>query len=161
MDKNKCHFFLYQVSQTSKPPEPESFDHDEIKDMIQNIGIMLGFEAETEDQIGYGAKVDVVWRARIGNLGLVTYVFEVHKSGFIDSLLLNLQKAKSSPTVQKVIAVSDDTQLEKIKYESEGLPHEFCRALEFWRVDEVKRVSESLQSAMEVVNRLGLVRGMF
>ncbi|MCD6482670.1 MAG: hypothetical protein J7K83_00140 [Candidatus Aenigmarchaeota archaeon] len=41
-------FFLYQVSQTSKPPEPESFDHDEIKDMIQNIGIMLGFEAETE-----------------------------------------------------------------------------------------------------------------
>jgi hypothetical protein len=27
--------------------------------------------------IAHGAKVDVVWRARIGNLGAVTYIFEV------------------------------------------------------------------------------------
>ena len=124
--------------------------------MIRDIGVMLGFDADTEVQVAHGARVDVVWRARIGNLGMVTYVFEVHRSGSIDSLLLNLQKAKSSPTVQKVIAVSDERQLEKIKSESEGLPEGFRRALEFWPVKEVQRVGENLQTAMEIINRLGL-----
>lgn len=159
-------YFLYEVTQTEteqllKPKAMEAFDHDEIRDLIQNIGVMLGFDTDTEVQIGYGAKVDVVWRARIGNLGLVTYVFEVHKSGSIDSLLLNLQKAKSSPTVQKVIAVSDEVQLEKIKRESEGLPEEFRRSLAFWQAVEVQKVGESLQSAIEIINRLGLVQGVF
>jgi flagellin-specific chaperone FliS len=58
--------------------------------------------------------------------------------------------------VQKVIAVSDEQQLEKIEGESEGLPEEFRRALGFWRVNEVRRVGENLQSAMEIINRLGL-----
>ena len=151
-------FFLYEVSQTTPGPEPkpEEFDHDEIRDVIRDIGVMLGFDADTEVQVAHGARVDVVWRARIGNLGMVTYVFEVHRSGSIDSLLLNLQKAKSSPTVQKVIAVSDERQLEKIKSESEGLPEGFRRALEFWPVKEVQRVGKNLQTAMEIINRLGL-----
>lgn len=154
-------FFLYEVSQAKATPEPSPFDHYEIRDLIQNIGVMLGFDADTEVQIGHGAKVDVVWRARIGNLGLVTYVFEVHKAGSIDSLLLNLQKANSSPTVQKVIAVSDKVQLEKIHLESEGLPEEFRRCLGFWKVTEVQKVGENLQSAIDVINNLGLVQGTF
>lgn len=157
-------FFLYEVREAAEGPPaepPEAFDHNEIRDLIQSIGVMLGFDADTEVLVGHGAKVDVVWRARIGNLGLVTYVLEVHKSGSMDSLLLNLQKAKSSPTVQKVVAVSDEAQLQKIKDESEGLPDEFRRALAFWRVAEVQKVAESIQSAMEVVNRLGLVQQTF
>lgn len=63
--------------------------------------------------------------------------------------------------MQKVIAVSDEAQLEKIKHESEGLPEEFRRALAFWRAAEVQKVGENLQSAIEVINRLGLVQGAF
>lgn len=131
-------YFLYEVSETNSEQkisnsalkkgnkaESKDFDHDEIRDLIQNIGVMLGFDAETETRVGHGAKVDAVWTARIANLGLVKYVFEVHKNGSIDSLLLNLQKAKSNQSVQKVIAVSDELQLEKIRRESEGLPEEF------------------------------------
>ena len=156
-------FYLYETGQVTAPiqDDAKTFDHDEMKDLIQNIGVMLGFDSETEIPVGHGAKVDVIWRARIGNLGLVTYVFEVHKSGSIDSLLLNLQKSKSSPTVQKVIAVSDEAQLEKIKKESEGLPEEFRRSLGFWKVIEIQEVAESLQSAMEKINQLGLVQGAF
>ena len=159
-------FFLYEVSGETideKPPVQvaETFDHDEVRDLIESIGGMLGFDADTEVKVAHGAKVDDVWRAKIGNLGLVTYVFEVHKSGSIDSLLLNLQKAKSSPTVQKVIAVSDERQLEQIKNEAEGLPEEFRRCLAFWRVAEVKKVSENLQSAIDVINGLGLIQGTF
>jgi hypothetical protein len=159
-------FFLFEVGEKAgeQPLKPEpvgTFDHDEIRDLIRNIGVMLGFDADIEVPIGYGARVDVVWRARIGNLGLVTYVFEVHKKGSIDSLLLNLQKAKSSPTVQKVIAVSDEAQLEEIKHECEGLQEEFRRSLAFWQAEQVQKVGENLQSAIEVIGRLGLVQEKF
>ena len=157
-------YFLYDVAahpgeEPPLPPPPDSFEHDEIRDLVYSIGVMLGFDADTEVKVAHGAKVDVVWRARIGNLGMVTYVFEVHRSGSIDSLLLNLQRARSSPTVQKVIAVSDEQQLDRIKHECEGLPYEFRQALALWPVVEVQKVGEQLQSAIESINKLGLVQG--
>jgi len=157
-------FFLYDVAahpgkELVPAPSPEGFDHNEIRDLVHSIGIMLGFDADTEVKVAHGAQVDVVWRARIGNLGMVTYVFEVHRSGSIDSLVLNLQKAKSSPTVQKVIAVSDEGQLDTIRRECEGLPHEFRKALALWPVVEVQKVGEQLQAAIESINKLGLVQG--
>lgn len=48
-------------------------------------------------------------------MGRVIYVFEVQTSGSIDSLILNLMKAKSNKAVQGIIAVSDIEQIEKIK----------------------------------------------
>jgi len=161
VDLLKVDFFLYNVGAGETPPTPRGgFDHDEIRDLIESIGAMLGFDAQTEVVVAHGAKVDVVWRARIGNLGTVTYVFEVHKAGSIDSLVLNLQKAKSGPTVQKVIAVSDQEQLNKIEAETDGLPEEFRRSLAFWRVTEVQEVGEHLRLASESINRLGLVPGI-
>lgn len=65
----------------------------------------------------------------------------------------------SSPTVQKVIAVSDDGQLDRIRRECEGLPHEFRNALALWPVVEVQKVGEQLQAAIESINKLGLVQG--
>lgn len=157
-------FFLYKVfeSKTRSLKDNElkiGFDHDEIRDLIANIGQMLGFDTQTELRIAHGARADVVWRAKIGNLGLVTYVFEVHKSGSIDGLLLNLQKARGNPTVQKVIAVSDERQLEQIKQETAGLPEEFRKAMAFWKVNEVQEVAEKLQSVSEIIGSLGLVPG--
>jgi len=154
-------FFLYEATQAkpigAPPPEPvTTFDHDELQDMVKDIGVMLGFDADTEVSVARGAKVDVVWSTRIGNLGSVEYVFEIHKAGSIDSLILNLQKANSNPAVHKVIAVSDAAQLEKIRGEAQGLPAEFREALVFWKVSEVAEVSEHLSSATEVIGRLGL-----
>lgn len=162
-------FFLYEVARTGeletaiapveKPSvrEPVSFDHDEVRELIAQIGSSLGFDISTEVKVAHGAKVDVVWRARIANLGVVTYVFEVHRSGSIDSLLLNLQKARSAPSVQKVIAVSDEHQLEQIQRECEGLPEEFRRSLRFWPVSDVIQTAEHLQRVMESVGKLGLI----
>jgi len=157
-------FFLYYVATAERGapapvelPATTDFDHDEIRDIIANMGSILGFDTETEANIARGAKVDVVWRARIGNLGMVTYVFEVHRRGSIDSLILNLQKALSVPSVQKVIAVSDREQLQRIEKECEGLPEQFRHALRLWDVAEVIRASEALQQAMSVITKLGLL----
>jgi hypothetical protein len=157
-------YFLYNVAQSGTVEHraaglPLSAEHDEIRDMIEVIGAMLGFDTGVEVLIAHGATVDVVWRAPIGNLGVVTYVFEVQKGGSIDSLILNPQKAKNSPTVQKVIAVSDDDQLLKIERETQGLQAEFRNALAFWKIADVQQVSQNLQAAMEIINKLGLVPG--
>ncbi len=84
----------------------------------------------------------------------------MHKAGSIDSLLLNLQKARADASVQKVIAVSDEAQLKRIENETEGLQEEFRRSLGFWPVSEVEAVAEHLQLAVESINRLGLVPGI-
>ncbi|BDH80243.1 hypothetical protein MTTB_p230 (plasmid) [Methanothermobacter tenebrarum] len=171
-----AHVFFFELSQMEQEPDTSSiedfddltiqnvrghrrvfaFDHDEIRDLTRDIGLMLGFEANTEVQVAHGARVDVVWSARIGNLGIVNYVFEIHKKGSIDSLLMNLQKSKSNPTVQKVIAISDEEQLKRIERESKGLPEEFRRDLTFWSVEEVLKVAENLESAMKIIDSLNL-----
>ena len=167
-------FFLYNVAQSRKgktrdevektpegnTEEPlDGFDHNEIRDIIAGIGANLGFDTGTEVRIAHGAQVDVVWRAKIANLGMVTYVFEVHRSGSIDSLILNLQKAFSAPTVQKVVAVSDQRQLTKIEAECGGLPAQFKRALRYWDVSNVVQVADMLQQVMDSIAELGLLEG--
>jgi len=164
-------YFLYEVwfsekEKTEKEEIPQifeenEFDHDEIRDFIRDIGNWLGFEVDTEKQIASGARVDCVWMARIANLGVVTYVFEVHKSGSIDSLILNLQKALNNPTVQKIIAVSDAKRIEKIRDEIQGLPENFRKSLAFWEVKDVISTHERLSEAMESINKLGLVKSRF
>ena len=165
-------FFLYEVAQCAKatadevpttkasPIPPDEFDHNEIRDLLADIGSGLGFDADTEVRIARGAQVDVVWRARIANLGLVTYVFEVHRAGSIDSLILNLQKAYSGSSVQKVVAVSDEEQLDRIRRECEGLPEEFRRALRFWEAADVLGTGNHLQKVMTSIGKLGLIEAL-
>jgi len=139
----------------------KDFDHNEIRDFIQQIGIWLGFESNTEEHIAKGAQVDVVWRVKIANLGVITYVFEVHRKGSIDSLILNLQKAISNPTVQKVIAVSTEEQIERIKKEVEPLPENFRKMLAYWNVADVMNTHEKLKEVIENLNKLELVKSQF
>jgi len=165
-------YFLYEVWFTEKEKleqeeetlevlEEKEFDHDEIRDFIKDIGNWLGFEIDTEKYVAPGARVDCVWMARIANLGMVTYVFEVHKSGSIDSLILNLQKALNNPTVQKIIAVSDAKRIEKIRNEVKGLPENFRKSLTFWDVGDVIKTHERLSEVIKSINKLELVKSRF
>ena len=141
-----------------KKPEKEVSRHDEIRDKIAEVGSWLGFEVETDKLMAQGAKVDVVWRARIANLGTVSYVFEVQYRGSIDSLLLNLQRAQIISTVQKLIIVSDVEQLERIKDEMKTLPDNFRRAVVFWEAEEVDNTHQNLEQVAESIAKLNLLK---
>jgi len=130
--------------------------HDEIKDKIAAIGSWLGFQVDTEKAIGPGARVDVVWYARIANLGAVSYVFEVQDRGSVDSLILNLQKAQAAPTVQKLIVASDSEQLERIKKEISTLPESFRKATTFWEFNDVENTYQSLEQVANSMMNLKL-----
>ena len=128
--------------------------HSEIIDMIVDIGTCLGFESEKEVKVATGAIVDAIWKVRIGNMGMIMYVFEVQSKGAIDSLILNLQKASYNQAVQRLIAVSDSKQLQKIKDEVAPLKN---FDLVLWDFDDVRSVHESLSNAFDSINKLGLV----
>ncbi len=137
-------------------PEPSKFVHNDTRDMLRDIGQWLGFDTATEKKIAAGAVVDTLWEAKIGNMGRITYVFEVQTRGNIDSLLVNLQKAMNNPAVQGVVAVSDAKQLEKIRAHSHGIPA-LTQNLKFWDYEEVAKIHEALSEVNESINKLGLV----
>jgi len=161
-------YFLWEIwdkfarhEKTRKPlgkarTKPSS-KHDELRDKVAEIGSWLGFEVETEKFITAGARVDVVWRARIANLGAVSYIFEVQDRGSIDSLIVNLQRAQTNPTVQKLIIISDTEQIEKIKNEIKTMPENFRKITTFWGIEEVENTHQSLEQVTASITKLHLV----
>jgi hypothetical protein len=143
------------VEQIAPEAAPE-FLHNEVRDKLEQIGVWLGFTAQTEVKVADGAVVDAVWESSIGNLGRVIYVFEVQTSGSIDSLILNLLKALNNPAVQGIVAVSDLIQIGKIKKEVASLP-QLREKLKYWNYKEVLDVHEALEAVNESINSLGLV----
>lgn len=144
-----------------KPGEAYDFDHDEIVDKLLAIGQWMGFEAEKERWIAKGARVDVVWRARIANLGVVTYVFEVQRSGSVDSLILNLQKALNNPSVQRLVVVANTRNLKRIEGEISMLDPKFTAMVAYLEARDVERAAELLEEFAGIIEKLELVRSEF
>jgi hypothetical protein len=145
-----------QQIETKETKKIKTFVHNDVRDRIRDIGDMLGFTASVEKKVADGAVVDAVWEARIGNMGRVIYVFEVQTSGSIDSLILNLMKSKSNAAVQGIVAVSDAAQLEKIRREVASLK-DIKDSIKYWDYNDVLNTYDSLTSAFESINNLGLV----
>jgi len=137
------------------------FDHDEMIDQLIAIGQWLGFEVHKEKKIARGATVDAVWQARIANLGVVTYVFEVQRHGSIDSLILNLQRAQNNPSVQRLIVGALPNDIDKIKKEIETLPESFRRSIGFMEVEELVHASDLVTDLSGIMSKLELVKGEF
>jgi len=152
-------YFLYYVAEVDNSNDGDDGvpDHDEVVERILSIGQGLGFDVGAEVPVAVGARVDAVWVARIGNLGELRYVFEVHIKGSMDSLILNLLRAAQDPTVQKVVAVADEQELERMRKEAEHLSPLRDKLL-YWRIEEVLRASDLVEELMTLVKRLGLTR---
>jgi hypothetical protein len=155
-------YYVYQLYAGETTPEEGQedydFDHDEIVEKLVTLGNGLGFEVEQEKLIAKGARVDVIWRAKIANLGVVSYVFEVHREGSIDSLILNLQRARNDPTVQKLVVVANKTNLKKIQEEVSSLSEDFRKSLTYWEVKDVERAHNLLNELNAIIGKLELVK---
>jgi hypothetical protein len=163
IDLLEVDLFLFYLATRRQAPQPTveedyDFDHDEIVDELVEIGNGLGFEAEKEWKVAKGARVDVVWRAKIANLGIVSYVFEVQKGGSIDALILNLQRAKNDPTVQKLVIVANTLNLRRIREEVESLSEDFRRSLAYLEAKDVERASDLLSELNSIIDRLQLIK---
>jgi len=175
LDYLGVNYFLFAVWETARerltppeaPPAPPTedaapdFDHDEVVEHLVNIGQWLGFSAEKEKTIARGSRVDVVWQTRIGNLGVITYVFEVQRRGSVDSLILNLQRAQNNPTVQRLIIVAAAPNIDHIRGEIASLPESFRRAVRFMDVRQALRAVVLISELSGIVGTLELVQSEF
>ena len=160
-DLLRLDFLLYYVSTIyeEKPSElVEKFDHDATVDQILQLGDGLGFEVRKEFPVTKGCRIDAIWRSRIANLGAVAYAFEVHKSGSRDSVILNLQRCKADPTIQKVVIVSTEKELEIFEAEISSLPEDFRNSVGYFRVKDLQRALEQQESLKEILTSIGLLR---
>jgi len=144
------------VDITEKDIEESTFIHNDIRDKLAEIRQWLGFTTKTEQKVSEGSKVDTIWEATIGNMGRIIYVFEVQTKGSIDSLIINLLKSLNNPAVQGVVAVSDKTQLEKIKNHAIDVK-DLRDKLKYWDYKDILEVHESLEFVNSSINNLGLV----
>jgi hypothetical protein len=161
------HLFFYFIATRGKATEEYGqnedyeFDHDEIIDKLVAIGEGLGFESSSEVTITKGARVDALWTAKIGNLGEIKYVFEVQKSGSVDSLILNLQRAKNNPTVQKLVVVGNTKTLNKVKEEVLSLGGDFSKSLAYMEAKDVMNGASLLLDLNTILSKLELVKPQF
>jgi len=162
-------YFLYYVTEETslekevewveeEREEIEDFDHDEIRDTLQEVGDGLGFDVESEYHAAPGAQIDVRWSTKVANLGRIAYAFEVHRRGSRDSAILNLQKAKNAdPSLQKLVLVSNKDELEKLKEEIEAVGGELSKFISYMKVEKVLEVSENLHNLKEILQNVGLM----
>ena len=128
--------------------------HNEIVDYIKNIGSLLGYNTNIKGNIKNSGKIaDAIWEFNVGNLGKIKYVFEVQDNGSIDSLIVSLMNASQDISVQAVVAVSDELQINKIKQHCNNISGSFNGKLKFWDITEVERAYTELSSSMEIINK--------
>jgi len=162
-------YFLWEIAKSEEVKDYKALDqqqplvvgnktrHEELKEKVAQIGSWLGFDYDLEVKISEGAVVDVIWTARIANLGKVSYAFEVQSKGSIDSLILNLQKALNNSSVQKLIIATDSEQIVKIKREVHNLPENFRNALVYWDSNDIDNTHSSLELVNQEIIKLELV----
>lgn len=161
-------YFLYHISEhedigeeeeVGGETEPlEAFDHEEFKQILLELGDGLGFDVEDEYQAGPGARLDVRWKTRVANLGVISYAFEVHHKGSRDSALLNLMKAQNAdPTLQKLIIVSTEDQIEKFRNEADAISSDLSKAISYFKAGQVQKAENHLSQLKDILQNADLM----
>jgi len=135
----------------------DDFEHDVVVDKVIELGDGLGFEVQKEFSVMPGCRIDAIRRTRVANLGTISYAFEVHRKGSRDSAILNLQRIRRDPTIQKVVIVSSKDELEQFRREIASLDEGFRNAVGYFEVQDLQRALSHVQSLRDILNSLGLL----
>jgi len=138
-------------------PEAEDFEHDVVVDQVIELGDGLGFDVQKEFSVMPGCRIDAIWRTRVANLGTISYAFEVHRKGSRDSAILNLQRIRRDPTIQKVVIVSSKEELDQFKREIALLDEGFRNAVGYFEVQDLQHALSYVQGLKQILNALGLL----
>lgn len=98
-----------------------------------------------------------LWRTRIANLGTIAYAFEVHRRGSRDSAILNLQRVNRDTSIQKVILVSTDEELDEFRKEISSLDEGFRKAAGYFRVDDLQDELDHLHALKSNLQTMDLL----
>lgn len=160
-------FLLYHISMRVPIRSPaaiealvaplDDFEHEDVVDHVLELGDGLGFDVQKGVDVTHGCRIDAIWRSRIANLGGIAYAFEVHRRGSRDSAILNLQRVRRDPSVQKVIVVSSEGELRKFREEVWTLGEDFRNAVGYLSVDDLETALAHLEQVRRILKALGVL----
>jgi len=142
-----------RIQEAWPQPVPASqSSHQEIKELLMEIGKMKGFVVEDEYAID-NERLDVVWKKV--RQGVPTYAFEVQVGGEIYRALGKLKHAFDiwNTRIYLVLAARWQRKAEKLL---SGTFHEIKDQITLIPLDQVKELREVLKKLRQVEARLGL-----
>jgi hypothetical protein len=140
------------TSAESAGGQAAALSHDQIRDMVVEIGRIQKFLAEPEFVMDTG-RLDVVWR-RIEK-SVPTYVFEVQVSGDLYHALGKLKHAYDLWN-SHIFLVADPTDWAKCDQLLSGTFHEIRHRLRFIPIDKIQELYQRKRSFKDLESTLGI-----
>ena len=146
---------LQKISIPVSPLKVEEFSptHENIKNLLLEIGRLQGFIANTEFPMGT-ERLDVVWR-RLPE-SVPTYVFEAQVGGDLYHALGKLKHAHDIWNSRIFLVASVDT-LGAVNKLLSGTFHEIQPVLRFIETEKIKSLHQSKQNIYQLERDLGLI----
>ncbi|MEA1944427.1 MAG: EVE domain-containing protein [Euryarchaeota archaeon] len=146
---------LREISLPIPPVKAEEISptHEDIKNLLQEIGKLQGYIANTEFSMG-AERLDVVWR-RLAE-SVPTYVFEVQVSGDLYHALGKLKHAYDIWNSRIFLAASLD-ELGSVNQLLSGTFHEIQPVLRFIEIEKIQNLHQSKRNIYEIECDLGLI----
>lgn len=132
--------------------QPTALTHDQVKEMLVDIGRIQKFLAEPEFKMDTG-RLDVVWR-RVEK-SVPTYVFEVQVSGDLYHALGKLKHAYDLWN-SHIFLVAQPTDWAKCDHLLSGTFHEIRHRVKFLPIDSIEELHKRKRSFKELETRLGI-----
>ena len=146
---------LQKISIPVSPLKVEEFSptHENIKNLLLEIGRLQGFIANTEFSMGT-ERLDVVWR-RLPE-SVPTYVFEAQVGGDLYHALGKLKHAHDIWNSRIFLVASADT-LGAVNQLLSGTFHEIQPILKFIEIEKIQGLHQSKQNIYQLERDLGLI----
>ena len=123
----------------------QDLTHDEIQDMLVEIGKSLNFYAQTEFEY-----YDVVWRENERSSRL-SHVFEVQSKGNIDSAFAKLKRAYSAQRSKIFLVLTSERDLNRARKSLEREFQELENVLVILCFPQIKLVFQNLKNVAEIL----------
>jgi hypothetical protein len=127
--------------------------HEDIKNLLQEIGKLQGYIADTEFSMG-AERLDVVWR-RLAE-SVPTYAFEVQVGGDLYHALGKLKHAHDIWN-SRIFLVASADELGAVNQLLSGTFHEIKPVLRFIETEKIQNLHHSKRDIFEIERDLGLI----
>ena len=146
---------LREISLPTPPVKAEEVSptHEDIKNLLQEIGKLQGYIADAEFSMGTEL-LDVVWR-RLPE-SVPTYVFEVQVGGDLYHALGKLKHAHDIWN-SRIFLVASSDELGSVNQLLSGTFHEIQPVLRFIETEKIQNLHRSKRNIYEIECDLGLI----
>lgn len=142
---------LGEPEEVARPPISRTL-HDEIKEILYEIGQMEGRVSEKEYRIN-GERIDVAWKRIV--TGAPYAVFEVQIGGNFYEALAKLKHAWDKWSSRPFLVTTDQYKERALEW-IRGSFHEIEREMKIVDCDKVKELYEAVKKARDIKAELGM-----